>query len=402
MKRSFLLLTLFVFSNCFALDHELSGNLEVQSRRAFNNEESRRDLFQDWHEENFHLAYGNLNGIVQTEHFKIESNLFLRHSISDLYNPSYNMFRGDAPYAATQIYSFPNTLVARDVFKLQYNHQQNNYKTDAVLNKLFIEWNYDEHRVNLGRIYVNYGLGETFNPVNPFNQPTGLTSISQVAQGSDGGMISFFMSDNYTIDFLLLGDKKIENYEGQIDRTLWIHGEYQATEKLQLDYVIGEDQNRQKVGGQMAYRFEEAMVFTQILYQSHLVNKKPSHNLWDVMLGYDQQVTSKWHIRGEAGYQKENLFATNLSFGDRFLPTEYFIALANVYEIHPLVKLSGTVINDIKSGFTYLIGKSTYSFKENLEAELFGYVPAAKGDAADNIAQKLVTTDVGVALRAFF
>lgn len=305
MKSLLIPFSFFLATTSFAIEHEVSGNLEVQSRKAWNNQESRSDLLQDWHNEDFHLAYGNLNGILRTEHFKIESNVFLRHSISNLYNPPANFFRGDEPYAATQIYTFPNSLVARDVFKLQYDHQQNNYRSEAIVNKLLIEWSYDEHRVNLGRIYINYGLGETFNPVNPFNQPTGLTSISQVAQGNDGGMISFFMNENYTIDFLLLGDKKIENYEGQIDRTLWIHGEYQANDELQLDYVIGEDQNRQKVGGQIAYRFEEAMVFSQVLYQSHLVNKKPSNNLWDVMLGYDQQLTSKWHIRGEAGYQKK-------------------------------------------------------------------------------------------------
>jgi hypothetical protein len=393
MKTLFFFLPFFLSFHALSWEHEFSGNLELQSRRSWNNEESKKDLLQDWNEESFHLGYGNINSIIQSDVFKIDTNLFLRHSVSDLYYP---------PYAAPQIYTFPNNLVARDIFKLQYQHQQNNYYSEAILNKLSIEWNYDEHRVSLGRIYINYGLGEMFNPINPFNQPTGLTSISQVAQGSDGGKISFFMSDKYMIEFIVLGDKKIENYEGQIDRTLWVHGEYQASDRLQLDYVIGEDQNRQKLGGQIIYRFDEAMIFSQALYQSHLVNKEISNNLWDIMLGFDQQLTSKWHIRSEAGYQKENRYAGALTFNDRFLPTEYFIALANIYEVHPLVKINGTVINDIKSGFTYLIAKATYNMKENLEAELFGYLPAAKGDEADNLAQKLVTTDLGISLRAFF
>jgi len=201
---------------------------------------------------------------------------------------------------------------------------------------------------------------------------------------------------------MLLGDKRIEDYDGTINRTLWVHGEYQASDKLQLDYVIGEDQNRQKLGGQIAYRFEDAMLFSQVLYQSHLVNKKISNNLWDFMLGFDQQFTSKWHVRAEGGYQKANRSTNDLSFGDRFLPTEYFISLANIYEIHPLVKVSGTVVNDIKSGFTYVIGKSTYNVLENMEAEIFFYVPASKGDSVDNPLQKLVTTDLGGALRYFF
>jgi len=402
MRFYFLFLTLFFIPDAFSYEKEISGNLEVQSRESWNNQEARNDLLQDWKKESFYLLYGNLNGLIQNDNFKVEANWFLRHSYSNLYNPDFNIFRGNGPYAATQIYTFPNRLVARDVFKLQYDHQQDNYRTESILNKLYFEWNYDSHRVSVGRIYVNYGLGETFNPINPFNQPTGLTAISQVAQGNDGGSIAFFVSDNYTIEFLLLGDKRIEGYDGQIDRTLWIHGEYQASDRLQLDYVIGEDQNRQKAGGQVAYRFDEAMIFTQVLYQSNLINNQPSSNLWDILLGFDQQITSKWHLRTEGGYQKQNKFNSNLNFSDRFLPTEYFVALANVYEIHPLVKLNGTVVNDIKSGFTYAIAKTVYNFKENFEAELFGYVPVAKGDSADNPVQKLVTTDVGLALRCFF
>lgn len=395
---SLLLLT----SSAFALEKEISGNIEVQGRHSWNNEQGKEDLLQNWSEENFGLAYGNLNSKFEHEGIRIEANLFARHSRSPLYNPAPDPVRGDGPYAATAIYSFPGQLVARDVLKLQHEDQRADYKNELVLNKLFLEWNYDEHRVTLGRMYINYGLGEMFNPINPFNQPTGLTAIQQVAQGNDGGAIAFFLSDKYTVEFYLLGDKRVENYEGQIEHTYWVHGEFQATDKLQLDYVAGQDQKRQKLGGQAAYRFEEAMVFSQLLFQSHYVDRDPSTNLWDFMLGYDQQITALWHVRGETGYQKRNRFADLTSFDDRFLPTEYFIALANIYEVHPLLKLSGTLVNDIKSGFTYLIAKSTYSVSSNIEAELFSNIPAAKGDSTDQPAQKLVTTDVGMALRAFF
>src|SRR5690606_32025544 len=114
------------------------------------------------------------------------------------------------------------------------------------------------------------------------------------------------------------------------------------------------DQERHKLGGQVSYQLADALVFTQVLYQSENVKDKPSDHLWDVLIGYDRQMTSKWHIRVETGYQKADTFL-NPENMERFLPTEYFIALANVYEVHPLVKLNGTIINDIKSGFSYLI-----------------------------------------------
>lgn len=396
----FLLLTLNAFAE---IDGELSGNLEGQVRNAKNNSLAKdAPLFQDWDNENFYLLYGNLNGKIEMGDSRVEANWFVRYTKSELYDPEPTILGERDPYLATQIFTFPNKLVARDIFQLQSKDQNGNHQTESVLNKFYYEIDFEENRFMIGRMYVNYGLGEIFNPINPFNQPTGLTSISQIAQGNDGLSFTYFASDEHTIQFLLLGDKAVEGYDGQIDRTLWAHGEFQATDKLQLDYVVGQDQNRNKLGGQITYKFEEAMVFTQLLYQSHLIQKnEPSNNLIDAMIGFDQQFTNKWHVRFEGGYQKANRFVT-AGLGDRFLPTEYFAALANVYEAHPLLKLSGTVINDIKSGFTYFIAKGTFDLGHSMEAELFGFTPVAKGDAADNVAQKLVTTDIGLALRAFF
>jgi hypothetical protein len=372
---------------------EVSGNMEVQGRHSWNNDLAKEDLAQNWDEEDFYLIYGNLNGKLKFKNSKLEANLFGRHSRSDLY---------EAPYLAPTIFTYPNKLVARDVFKLQHIEEGENYRTEYILNKLYYEWDYDENRFMAGRIYINYGLGEVFNPINPFNQPTALTSISQVAQGNDGVNFAFFVNEKYTIDFYFLGDKSLEGYEGQIERTLWAHGEYQVTNDFQADFVIGEDQNRHKLGGQLEYSLSEAMLFMQTLYQTDYTDDTESHPLWDVLLGYDQQLTNKLHLRGESGYQKQNRYLTAGSINDRFLPIEYFLAIAAQYEIHPLVQLGGTVVNDIKSGFTYFITKNTIDLGHSTEFEIFAYIPLAKGDTIENPAQKLVTTDVGLALRTFF
>jgi len=375
------------------IDSEVSGNMEVQGRHSWNNDLAKEDLAQNWDEEDFYLVYGNLNGKLKFKNSKLEANLFGRHSRSDLY---------EAPYLAPIIYTYPNKLVARDVFKLQHVEEGENYRTEYILNKLYYEWDYDENRFMAGRIYINYGLGEVFNPINPFNQPTALTSISQVAQGNDGVNFTFFVNDKYTIDFYFLGDKSLEGYEGQIERTLWAHGEYQVSNDFQADFVIGEDQNRHKLGGQLEYSLSEAMLFMQTLYQTDYTDDTESHPLWDVLLGYDQQLTNKFHLRGESGYQNQNRYATSGTINDRFLPIEYFLAIAAQYEVHPLVQLGGTVVNDLKSGFTYFITKNTVDLGHSTEFEIFAYIPLAKGDTIENPAQKLVTTDVGLALRTFF
>ncbi len=390
-----LLLFLFPLTSVAKVVPELSGNLEGQFRQSNNNTEAKEDLFQNWNNENFYLLYGNLNGKIEKDNSRIEANWFVRYSYSDLYEPN-------PPYFATNIFTFPNQLVARDLFKLQHKEQNGKEQVESILNKFYYEIDLGQKRLMLGRMYINYGLGEIFNPINPFNQPTGLTSISQVAQGNDGISYTHFLSDTHNIQFILLGDKGINNYEGEIDSTFWLHGEVQYSGDLQLDYVLGEDQDRYKLGSQISYQTSLGMIFSQILYRSETIDNKPTHNLWDVLLGYDQQLTNLWHLRFEGGYQKEDRSLNLTNLGERFLPTEYFLALANIYEIHPLVKVSATLINDVKSGFSYFIGKATYDMGNNMEADTFVFTPFSKGDDTDNVAQKLVTTDVGVALRLFF
>lgn len=394
-------LALFLISlSAHALKVDLSGNIEAQGRKTWNNEEAKKELMQNWDHSEFYMLYGNLAGKIDIKgRSRFEGNWFIRHSYSNLYQTD---TPGLEEYAVTNIFTYPQTLVARDIFKLQYDRQENNYRIDSVINKLIYQWYFEDVKVTTGRMYINYGQGEIFNPLNPFNQPTALSAITNFAQGNDGVNFTFYADDNHTLHFYFLGDKSIDNYEGQIDKTIWLHGEYTFSEKLQFDYVIGEDQKRQKAGGQITFLAEDAMIFSQLLYQSNYVNHKRSDNLWDLMLGYDEQLTSKWHLRVEAGYQKKDRYLESFNLSNRFLPTEYFLGISNQYEIHPLIKLSATVINDLKTGFTYLVGKSTYSISSNTEAEFFAFTPMAKGEGETNLVQKLVSTDVGLTLRAFF
>lgn len=405
MKTAVLCLSILTTLPALAAELTLSGNAELQGRHSVNNEGAKELPFpitQDWDQGSTFIFYGNLNPKIEFEDTKVEANYFLRHAVSDLYRED---------YLAPRIYTFPNRLVARDLFKLTHRDERINSQTDSALNKLYVEKSFRDFRLAAGRLYINYGLGEIFNPVNPFNQPTGLTSIANVAQGNDGAQAKVFASESHTIDLLLLGDKAIHDYEGEIAPTAWVHGEVIASDRVTLDYAGGLDQRRTKLGGQLAYKFDEAMVFGQALYQSKDSGKDSSEPLWDFMLGYDEQLNSRWHLRIEGGYQKktENATIDPNALGDRFLPVEYFVAFANGYEVHPLLNLAGTLISDFTSGFTYFIARGTLSLTENVEGELFLFTPVAKGKDSEinlkdpnSLAQRLVTQDIGFALRMFF
>lgn len=405
MRKLFALTLTALSLPLFAADLSVSGNLELQGRHSWNNEEAKElptPVTQDWNQGDTFIFYGNLSPKVEFESSKIEANYFLRHAVSDLYRED---------FLAPRIYTFPNKLIARDLFKLTHRDERINSQTDSAINKLYFEKSFQKFRLAGGRLYINYGLGEIFNPVNPFNQPTGLTSIPNVAQGNDGAQAKIFATDSHTIDLLLLGDKSINDYEGEISPTAWVHGELIADDRLTIDYAGGLDQRRNKIGGQVSYKFDEAMVFGQGLYQGKDSDEDDSETLWDFMLGYDEQLNAKWHLRIESGYQKKKMNKTlnPNALGDRFLPVEYFVAFANTYEVHPLLNIGGTLISDFTTGFTYFIARGTLSLSDNIEGELFVFSPIAKGESSEvnlkdpnSLSQRLVTQDIGLALRAFF
>lgn len=375
---------------------EASGNFEAQSRNSWNTSLAQKSpLFQRWKESSFSVLTGNLNLKASFKESRLDSNIFLRQAYSPLYQDN---------YVAPRIMNFPNKLVARDIFRLNYSRQDSDHYTDAVINKLAFEIDGEDSRFIIGRMFVNYGVGEIFNPINPFNQPLGLVGSLNVAQGNDGFKASFFLSERSSLSFFLMGDKQLYGEQDRITRTLWLHWDYQLTDKWQFELVAGEDQKRNKAGLQANYSLDQAMVFMQALYSSEYTDGNESENLWDVMLGYDNQLTTNWHIRFEAGYQetdRELIVGNTTELNGRYLPYEYFAALANSYDIHPLIELSATIIHDVKTDYGYGLGRVSWSIVNNCEWDFFVFSPIYHSKDSNAI-QKLITTDVGTALRYFF
>jgi hypothetical protein len=227
---------------------------------------------------------------------------------------------------------------------------------------------------------------------------------TNVAQGNDGLKFSFFLNDRSTLSFYLLGDKQLYGEDDKITRTLWLYWEYRLLENWQFDIVSGEDQKRNKAGAQINYIWGEAMIFTQALYSSEYIDGTSSENLWDLMLGYDNQFSADWHVRIEAGHQEtdhELVIASPTELNGRYLPFEYFAAIANTYSLHPLVEVSGTLIHDVKTDFGYGLGKLSWSVIKDWEWDFFVFTPLYRSSQT-NVVQRFITTDVGTALRFFF
>lgn len=375
----------------------LKGNLELQSRVAKNSSAARSSpLNEKWTDGHFSMAHGNLNFRSQFKDSRIEVNWFFRHAQSSLYQENRKN---------VNLINFPNVLVARDVFKLQYNRQDKDFRTDSILNSFYYELDGEDSSFLIGRMMINYGSGEFFNPINPFNQPLGLTNQSNINQASDGMMASFYPSTRSKLNFYLLGDKNQEDYENQITRTLWIQGEYTLSEYLKATYVIGEDQRRNKGGGELRYEEKSYSLYLQSLYTSNLINRKASENLFDLVLGFSQKMGERWKLSLETGYQERDRRISNLNvlnFEDRLLPYEVFVAPGVMINLTDTWVSQTHIVYDPKSEFAFGKTRLSWNFSNHSALDLFASSPLTIKREQASLGQRLLTTDLGLGLRLMF
>jgi len=368
----------------FALETEFSGSGELQYRNSRNNPEADK-YFQTWKKTEAKIFLGQVGVKVQHQHHSVESNLFVRYLETPLLRNPNNL--------APKFYLFPQRMVVRDLFNLKASQTSSRERVEALPTKLFYQIELEKFRVEIGRVYLTYGQGEIFNPINPFNQPTALNASAQVAQGNDGGTLTYFASQKHDLHLSIFGDKS----QGETQKTFWFRTNSRLSDQLSLMLVGGEDQKRKKAGAEVTYQGEEALYFSQIFYQKNALDQES----FDFLLGLDQQLHSLWHLRVEAGHQKR--FKKNVSSDtNRFLPTETFLSIGNQIEITPLLKQQVTFIYDLKSSFAYGVLKTVYEVRQDLEIEGFFLGPALKGGKASDPLQEIVTRDFGLALRGYF
>lgn len=384
----YLLPLIFIIGPVWSVEFEISGNVELEKRVIWNSDNSRK-LMQTWDSPaDFHQGYGNLKvqSTFEDSGF-IDSNIFARHQSSKLIGKQ---------YLIEPTLTFPNKIVPRSLIDLSKKRSKN----EIHINKLSYQREFESFRFEIGRMFINYGHGEIFNPVNPFNHPTGLILINSFAQGNDGTRVTHFATDALTLNYFILGSKKNANNNISAP-TLWISADYQLREDTQVILTGGQDLKRNKLGMEITYMGEDALVFAQSMYAKKRKNITNSEDLFKMVLGYDQQLTALWHLRFELGYQKEDKSIDAL-YSESLISGEQFIGLVNKYEIHPLIKLEGTVTFDPQSDFTFLLIKSIFSVMENMELTLWGSGPINTLSTSENIKQKAVCTNLGASLQYFF
>lgn len=389
------LLITFTTSAFGIIRSEFSGNLDAQAK-GLKNTNTAKDLGQDWDTENMYLIYSNIQGRFIFRKAKLNINWFLRYSQSELYKND---------YVAPRFSLYPNNVIHRNIFKLEKIDEADGAVSESILNEFNYEWGDQETVFNFGRMAVNFGEGYVFNPINPFALPSAFSTLQNITQGNDG-MKFYIQSDkDFRIHFYIFGDKQFTDYDGKITRTLMFRGDWDYSDQVHINYILGEDQKRHKYGFEISYAFDQGQIFGQAVRNSQRLDKEdPGDNgLFHYLVGYEKDLTSMWTGRLEFGkYDTDNSFV-EASYNQNFLPQKNFIALVNSLKLTDLVKvqLNGSI--DPQSGFSFFHMDVNHQYSKAVQFHVFMSGPMSRAkDETEFSAQRVFAGEFGLGFRSIF
>lgn len=381
----FLLLSFLVTSSALALETKTDFNLkgELQAKNLDN-------------ENSFEVGTFNTDLKIELgEYRSFEFNWLLRYSHSDLYNEN------EAPLFWS---NYPNESISRNMFKLKKIDEGKYTRTESVLNKFFYRWGDSETNFTVGRMFVQYGEGLSFNPINPFSYPTTFSTLQNIRQGNDGLKFSFNMERELTLNLFIFGNKNLDPEDEEVTRTIFLNADYTYDPKNHFHYIIGEDQKRHILGMEYKYSFEDGLFFIQAAIESERLNKKSSsESMQHGLIGIEKDLGDFWVTRLEAGRQD---FDKKENYGWRainFLPQEYFFALINQVSLDEKLLLNFNFSQDIKTDFQYLLVKLDYTFSNHLKTHAFyGKTLSFNQEDEENLFQDQIPMELGVGMSFIF
>lgn len=336
--------------------------------RTYHLENQAQDIINSWSSEAANQFIGSYQGELSYQRAKFSYQGFLNYVDSPLY---------DKASSPANFLIFPSDLSQRDTFNLQLKNQNQRSAYLAGLNQFSIKYEFESSKLTAGRMLVKYGEGIIFNPINPFNSPNRLSHSPQLLQGNDGIKLRLTKDPKLTLNIYLLGDRTYTENHQENTKSLIIHGDWHLAEKYQLNYLLGEDQNRHFYAIEFKRKTENQLVFAQIVKAGQDLEEQnvEVESLTHYALGIEQQVLPSWKTRVELGeFQQTRLGAplkTNF-----FLPFEKAVGWINTFKIKDKIQLELDLLQELKSEAQWYRIDLEYYKNQVLETSIFasGYL----------------------------
>jgi hypothetical protein len=371
-------------------------NLEVNTQvKSVTNTAESKKLGNDWNSENIHTVYGNVFGRFAFKDFSLDYNWFIRYAESELYKVD-----EDAALFTTA----PNSSIKRDVLKLSKVDTSERSRTESSLNRFALEWGDEETKFRAGRMFIEYGNGQTFNPINPFSAQLVFSDSQDLRQGNDGLQFYISTADDFKFHFYVLSDTQFFG-DDSLTRTVMLRGDWQYSKNLHINYIIGEDQKRHKYGGEISYDLSGSKSYIQAVRQSQRLDKseEDEEGLFHYLLGYQKEFTNKLTTSIEVGkYQISEIYPEG-EYQSNILPISAFAAMLNRYQFNDKNTVDLKFMTDTESKFSYYHLSYGYKATKRIDISVFGSGRASKAESRPKYAsQNSLPTQVGLNFRAAF
>lgn len=344
-------ITLTLFNNAFAL--ETTQHLKFNTSAISYSDPAQPDDISD----SLNAFNYRLNISERFDNIKIVSH----YQLSSIYSNNQNITYTDPD--KNRLFNLSSLIT-----------ENNNQITYHRLDRLFISYNTDNTRTKFGRQSITWGNGLVYNIMDIFN-PFSPTAIDKEYKTGDDMLYTQLLTDNgndWQIIYLPRRDNNSDIQQSESSLAVKYHAMLSNTD---FDLLFAKHYDSEILGigisqpiGETMWRFD----ITHTVTNDHQVFTSLITNLDYSWQGFDKNMYGfiEFYHNGFGNEDSININNTHLidrlSRGEVFTPfTNYFAAGVSI-ELHPLVKLTPSLIHEIDNSNPSLITSLEYNWKQNL------------------------------------
>lgn len=357
MNTRILQITLFTFIALTSFKHALA--LESVQHLKFNSSHlSYFDPIQpDNISENLSTINYRLNLSERFDNIKVESHYQL-----------------NAIYSSNQSVTYANRDT-RKLFDLSILISENNSQVIYHnLDRLFLAYNTNNTRTKFGRQSITWGNGLVYNVMDIFN-PFSPTAIDKEYKTGDDMLYMQVLTDNgndWQLIYLPRRDHNSDIQESESSLAVKYHATLSDTD---FDLLVAKHYDSEILGiglsrpiGETMWRFD----ITHTVTNDNQVTTSLITNLDYSWESFNKNIYGfiELYHNGFGNKDSINIHNTHLierlSRGEIFTPFTNYIAFGISIELHPLVKLTPTLIHETENSSSSLITSLEYNWKQDL------------------------------------
>jgi hypothetical protein len=344
-------ITLTLFNNAFAL--ETTQHLKFNTSAISYSDPAQSDDISD----TLNAFNYRLNLSERFDNIKIESH----YQLSSIYSNNQNITYTDPD--KNRLFNL-SSLIA----------ENNNQITYHRLDRLFISYNTDNTRTKFGRQSITWGNGLVYNVMDIFN-PFSPTAIDKEYKTGDDMLYTQLLTDNgndWQIIYLPRRDDNSDIQQSESSLAVKYHATLSNTD---FDLLFAKHYDSEILGigfsrpiGETMWRFD----ITHTVTNDHQVFTSLVTNLDYSWQGFNKNIYGfiELYHNGFGNEDSININNTHLidrlSRGEVFTPFTNYLAAGISIELHPLVRLTPSLIHEIDNSNSSLITSLEYNWKQNL------------------------------------